>query len=305
MSLLDGDRPIYIKKIPPPPPAHGGAWKEAYADFVTAMMAFFLLLWLLNATTVDQKLGISNYFEPTGAIKGSSGSGGVFGGTSMTDPGVDPKPGKTMEKLVGTESEIENELENQTKQVKKHDKVKSATPAEVEREQQELEKVERAMKQALFDLPQLAALKNSMMVEVTDQGLLIQVVDQKGSALFVGGSSKLTPLAQKLLKLVASMVKRLPNKIEISGHTDAAAYNGPRGRTNWELSLERANAARRELLRNGIPAARFDSVVGRADKVPLLKDNPTSPRNRRISVVMLREKKELKKDDKPRPPRIF
>ncbi|MEL0113495.1 MAG: flagellar motor protein MotB, partial [Rickettsiales bacterium] len=105
MSLTEEERPIFIRKIPPPPPpAHGGAWKVAYADFVTAMMAFFLLLWLLNATTVEQKQGISNYFEPTGAIKGSSGSGGVFGGVSMTDPGVEKTPGQTQEMTVGSDS---------------------------------------------------------------------------------------------------------------------------------------------------------------------------------------------------------
>ena len=98
MSLEEEKRPLFIKKIPPPPPpAHGGAWKVAYADFVTAMMAFFLLLWLLNATTADQKQGISKYFEPTGAIKGSSGSGGVFGVISMTEEGIEKRPGQTEE----------------------------------------------------------------------------------------------------------------------------------------------------------------------------------------------------------------
>ena len=160
MSLVDEEeRPVFIKKIPPPPPpAHGGAWKVAYADFVTAMMAFFLLLWLLNATSDDQKQGISNYFEPTGETKGSSGSGGLFGGISMTDPGVEKKPGQTQEERVGTDAQVNNELETQTKQVKKHDKPKSATPAEVKRELDELRRAERAIKQALFDLPQLVAL---------------------------------------------------------------------------------------------------------------------------------------------------
>ncbi|MEC7657736.1 MAG: flagellar motor protein MotB, partial [Pseudomonadota bacterium] len=116
MSLEEEKRLLFIKKIPPPPPpAHGGAWKVAYADFVTAMMAFFLLLWLLNATTADQKQGISNYFEPTGAIKGSSGSGGVFGGNSMTEEGIEKRPGQTEEITVGSDSQVENELEKQTR----------------------------------------------------------------------------------------------------------------------------------------------------------------------------------------------
>lgn len=306
MSLTEEERPLFIKKIPPPPPpAHGGAWKVAYADFVTAMMAFFLLLWLLNATTVDQKLGISNYFEPTGAIKGSSGSGGVFGGVSMTDPGVEQTPGQTQELTVGSDSPIENELEKKTKQVEKHDKAISATPAEIRREQEELEEVENAIKQALFELPQLSALKDSLKVEVTDQGLQIQLVDQRGTSLFVPGSAQLTKHAEKLLFLAASFARPLPNEITISGHTDSAPFSGSNGRTNWELSLERANAARRELLKHKITSNRIESVVGRADKVPLLVDDPTSPQNRRISIVLLREKIEIKEEKPPEPPRIF
>lgn len=307
MSLTDEDeRPIYIKKIPPPPPpAHGGAWKVAYADFVTAMMAFFLLLWLLNATTVDQKMGISNYFEPTGAIKGSSGSGGVFGGISMTEEGVEQTPGQTQEMTVGSDSQVENELEKQTRQVETHDRAKSATPAEVKREEKEFERVERAIKQALFDLPQLSALKDSVQVKVTDKGLQIQLLDQAGTSLFQPGSARLTRNAELLLLLVANMVERMPNEITISGHTDAQPFSDDRGRTNWELSLERANAARRELLKHEIKDKRIDSVVGLADKVPLLADDPTSPQNRRISIVLLRDKIEIKKKAPPRPPRVF
>ena len=307
MSLNEEERPIFIKKIPPPPPpAHGGAWKVAYADFVTAMMAFFLLLWLLNATTVDQKQGISNYFEPTGAIKGSSGSGGVFGGVSMTDPGVEKRPGETQQMTVGADSQVENELERETRQVDEHDKVKSATPAEIEREQEELESAERAIKQAMIELPQLSALKDSVRVEVTDEGLLIQLVDQQGTSLFTAGSSRLTAQAEKLLILVANVAERLPNKIAISGHTDAAPFTGEGGRTNWELSLERANAARRELVKNSVSGQRIESVVGRADREPLIKDDPASPQNRRISIVLLREKKQIEQNDTPpEPPRIF
>ena len=113
MSLDGEERPIFVKKIPPPPPpGHGGAWKVAYADFVTAMMAFFLLLWLLNATTADQKQGVANYFEPSGALRGSSGSGGVFGGVSMSDPGVEQQPAETEERTVGSESQVEKACDN-------------------------------------------------------------------------------------------------------------------------------------------------------------------------------------------------
>ena len=307
MSLTDEEeRPIYIKKVPPPPPpAHGGAWKVAYADFVTAMMAFFLLLWLLNATTMEQKLGVSNYFEPTGAITGSSGSGSVFGGVSMTEDGVEKIPGETQEMTVGSDSQVENELEKQTRQIETHDLAKSATPAEVKREEKEFKRVERAIKQALFDLPQLSALKDSVHVELTDEGLQIQLLDQSGTSLFPPGSARLTRHAELLLLLVAKMIRRMPNEITISGHTDAASFSDSRSRTNWELSLERANAARRELLKHEVTGKRIDSVVGFADKMPLLVDNPTSPQNRRISIVLLRDKIEIKKKTPPKPPRVL
>ena len=307
MSLTDEEeRPIYIKKVPPPPPpAHGGAWKVAYADFVTAMMAFFLLLWLLNATTMEQKLGVSNYFEPTGAITGSSGSGGVFGGVSMTEDGVEKIPGETQEITVGSDSQVENELEKQTRQIKAHDRAKSATPAEVKREEKEFERVERAIKQALFELPQLSALRDSVQVELTDEGLQIQLLDQSGASLFPPGSTRLTRHAELLLLLVAKMIGPMPNEITISGHTDAASFSDSQGRTNWELSLERANAARRELLKHEVTGKRIDSVVGFADKIPLLVDNPTLPQNRRISIVLLRDKIEIKKKTPPKPPRVL
>ena len=269
------------------------------------MMAFFLLLWLLNATTMEQKLGVSNYFEPTGAITGSSGSGGVFGGVSMTEDGVEKIPGETQEITVGSDSQVENELEKQTRQIEAHDLAKSATPAEVKREEKEFKRVERAIKQALFDLPQLSALKDSVQVELTDEGLQIQLLDQSGTSLFPPGSARLTRHAELLLLLVAKMIRRMPNEITISGHTDAASFSDSRARTNWELSLERANAARRELLKHEVRGKRIDSVVGFADKMPLLVDNPTSPQNRRISIVLLRDKIEIKKETPPKPPRVL
>ena len=307
MSLVDNEeRPIFIKKIPPPPPpAHGGAWKVAYADFVTAMMAFFLLLWLLNATSDDQKQGISNYFEPTGETKGSSGSGGMFGGISMTDPGIEKKPGPTQEMRVGTDAQVSNELKNQTRQVKKHDKPKNASPAEVERELKELKQAERAIKQALFDIPQLTALKDSMKVEIRDEGLHIQLIDQEGKPLFLTGSSQMTDRAQKLMRLTAKIIDSMPNKITISGHTDSEPLNGGEGRTNWELSLDRANSARRELLSHNVSSNRIESVAGLADKAPLHANKPTDPQNRRISIILLREKRKVKKAAPPRPPRVL
>ncbi|MBO88367.1 MAG: chemotaxis protein MotB [Rickettsiales bacterium] len=306
MSLEGEERPIFVKKIPPPPPpGHGGAWKVAYADFVTAMMAFFLLLWLLNATTADQKQGVSNYFEPSGALRGSSGSGGVFGGVSMSDPGVEQQPAETEEKTVGSESQVENQRKNQTRQIEAHDKTINATPAEIRKEQKDFEKAEDAIRQALFDLPQLSALKDSINAEITDQGLQIQLLDQKGASLFQSGSARLTRQAKKLIRLVATIVKSLPNEITISGHTDSSSFSGPNERTNWELSMERANSARRELQIHKIPDNRIESVVGLADKLPLLASVPKNSVNRRISIVLLRQKRKINEEKPPRPPRVL
>ena len=306
MSLEGEERPIFIKKIPPPPPpGHGGAWKVAYADFVTAMMAFFLLLWLLNATTADQKQGVANYFEPSGALRGSSGSGGVFGGVSMSDPGVEQQPAETEERTVGSESQVENERKNQTRQVEAHDKTKNATPAEIQKEQKDFEQAEDAIRQALFDLPQLSALKDSINAEITDQGLQIQLLDQKGKSLFKSGSARLTRPGEKLIRLVAKIASRLPNEITISGHTDSVSFSGSNDRTNWELSMERANSARRELQTHQIPDKRIESVVGLADKLPLLSNAPKNMANRRISIVLLREKRKINKEKPPKPPRVL
>jgi chemotaxis protein MotB len=154
-------------------------------------------------------------------------------------------------------------------------------------------------------LPHLSSLKGSVKVEVTDEGLHIQLLDQAGTSLFQSGSARLTRDAELLLLLVANMVQRMPNEITISGHTDATPYSDSQDRTNWELSLERANVSRRELLRHGVKGKRIASIVGFADKVPLLVDNPTSPQNRRVSILLLREKVEIKKKTPPKPPRVL
>ncbi len=306
MAALQDDRPIYIKRIPPPPPpGHGGAWKVAYADFVTAMMAFFLLLWILNATTVEQRQGISNFFEPVGAIKGSSGSGGVFGGISATEPGSEEKPGETPQLTLGTQAEVENELERQSKIAKKSDTAKTAVPRDIRDEEAQFEAARKTIKKILEELPELAELKDSVLIDVADEGLRIQLVDQDRMAMYASGSARLNPRGERLLRLVAEVIERLPHKIAIAGHTDATPFRDGSGRTNWELSLDRANASRRALVRFGIPEERIATVVGKADKEPLDKEDPYSPRNRRISIVLLREQPKKGLREIPEPPRIF
>ncbi len=309
---------IIIKKVKKGGHAahHGGAWKVAYADFVTAMMAFFLLLWLLNATTEEQRKGISNYFAPESVSRNSSGSGGVLGGnqasrqdqaaSSPNTPGVlVPIPqasgGQTQEaedSSSASESEEENyaNTDEPSENVLPMDQADSVGEGGAEGyhdvvregEEQSFAEVETAMLKALDESPQLHKLADNLLIDRTDEGLRIQMIDQDQVAMFSLGSAKMNDHTKELLKRMAAILSRLPNKISVTGHTDATPYSTPEGYGNWELSSDRANASRRALMQAGIPASQFARVVGKADQEPLLPKDPTNSRNRRISIVVLR-----------------
>lgn len=271
---------------------HGGAWKVAYADFVTAMMAFFLLLWLLNAVTEEQLTGISNYFAPSMASKSASGAGGLLGGqvigegaqVSMTSspslvqhlppssigPGGEDMTSAATEPMEGmSEEDFREKL--------------------AEREQQKFDKAKEVLDNALKGIPELKQYQGSMMVDNTPEGLRIQITDQEGLAMFPSGSSAMFGHTKALLDLVSRIINQMPNKISITGHTDAIPFRDPSGYTNWELSADRALASRRALLSSGVPEERIDRIVGRASSEPLVQDDPKAPRNRRISIILLRE----------------
>ncbi|MCA1907585.1 MAG: flagellar motor protein MotB [Magnetospirillum sp.] len=272
--------------------AHGGAWKVAYADFVTAMMAFFLLLWLLNAVTEEQLTGISNYFAPSMASKSASGAGGILGGQvigqgaqvsqtsspslvqhlppSSIGPGGEDLTSAATEPMEGmSEEEFKEKL--------------------AEREQQKFDKAKDVLENALKGIPELQKFEGSLLVDNTPEGLRIQITDQEGLAMFPSGSSAMFGHTRALLDLVSRIVNQMPNKISITGHTDAIPFRDPSGYTNWELSADRALASRRALLMSGVPEDRVDRVVGRASSEPLVVDDPKAPRNRRISIILLRE----------------
>jgi chemotaxis protein MotB len=298
MSLdsLDDGPEIFVKRIKVQEEGHhGGAWKVAYADFVTAMMAFFLLLWLLNATTEDQKQGISNYFEPIGAVKGSTGSDGMLGGISATDPGPIPEPGQTESTSVARDSTQQAKNEQDKKKGNPEDTTKSKTETpgvDPAHEQQQLEAAKSAIQQALSQIQELQQLSQSVLVDIVPQGLRIQLLDSERNPLFEPGSEYLNENGRKLIAMVSEVIQRVSNNIAITGHTDAGEFKGPNGQTKWELSIRRANSARRALRANRIPDGRVKSVDGKADTELLEKDNPTSPRNRRIAVLLLREAKQ-------------
>jgi len=306
--------PVIIKKIKKggAAPHHGGAWKVAYADFVTAMMAFFLLLWLLNVTTDVQKRGIADYFDPSVASKSISGAGGVLGGISMgpqgsqsnssSRPNLSPSV-ESMRQPTDGEDGSQDGAPSKTTQddggsadpggrPTAEKPIEQITEAELqqrlaEKENKQFAAAEFALRQAIQDVPDLKNLADNLIIDRTPEGLRIQIVDQDKRSMFALGSAQMDDSAQKLVALVAQVVQKLPNNISITGHTDAAPYAFGRNYGNWELSADRANASRRELLNDGVPVDRIDKVVGMADHDLLDPADPRSPRNRRISIVLL------------------
>ncbi|MBC7906917.1 MAG: flagellar motor protein MotB [Rhodospirillaceae bacterium] len=271
---------------------HGGAWKVAYADFVTAMMAFFLLLWLLNAVTEEQLTGISNYFAPSMASKSQTGAGGMLGGQVIGQGAMQSNtssPSLVQHLPPASIGPGGEDLTSQNTEPMEGMGEKEFKEALAEREQSKFEKAKTVMEGALKAIPELKQFQGSFLVDNTPEGLRIQITDQEGLAMFPSGSSAMFGHTRSLLDLVGRVVNQLPNKIAISGHTDGIPFRDPSGYTNWELSADRALASRRALLASGVPEDRIDRVVGRADVDPLVVDNPKGPRNRRISIILLRE----------------
>ena len=307
----DENKPIIIKKVKKGGGHghHGGAWKVAYADFVTAMMAFFLLLWLLNATTEEQKRGIADYFSPSSVAPSSSGAGGVLGGQSMDMEGQlnsDRSPtGITISIPTSTEEKDPDEAGEETASGTGSDpgeqSAEGSDPAGLSsedlekemaaREAEQFEEAETALRQAIEGVPELQELAENLLVDQTPEGMRIQIVDRDKTSMFPSGSASMLPRTRQLMGLVADAISRTPNRVAIKGHTDSTAFSSGSGYSNWELSTDRANASRRALIEAGLTASRIESVAGRADQEPLIPEDPTSPQNRRISIILLRETK--------------
>ncbi|MGB0720010.1 MAG: flagellar motor protein MotB [Bdellovibrionales bacterium] len=284
------DQPIIIKKIVKGGGHHGGAWKVAYADFVTAMMAFFLLLWLLNVTTEEQKNAISNYFDPTHprVSESTSGAGGVMGGLSVN---VEGAMVSTVQPI--TPPPTQQSTMNAARANAEPQNLKSAIEeAEEElraQEEKELDDIKEKIEQAIQQSPELAALAENLMIDMTPEGLRIQVIDQEGKPMFPSGSARMFEKTRALMEQVAKIIQAVPNEISVRGHTDSIPFGKGADYTNWELSTDRANASRRVLEQADIPTERLNNVVGKADTEHLLPDDPSSARNRRISIILLRE----------------
>ncbi len=280
--------PIIIKKVKKGGHGHhGGAWKVAYADFVTAMMAFFLLLWLLNATTDEQKQGIADYFTPASLSRQTSGSDGVMGGTTFSPEGA----ATNQSARVGMTVTIPSEGTDADTTGPNGGPATEEQLAELlaKREKEQFEAAEQALRQAIEQVPDLRELAKNLLIDETPEGLRIQLVDQKGKSMFALGRAEMHAHTRKLIALVADAVAQLPQEIAIKGHTDAAPFVTKSGYSNWELSTDRANASRRALVQAGLAPERISSVAGRADQEPLKPRAPFDPQNRRISIILLRQ----------------
>ena len=283
--------PIVIKKVKKVVGGghHGGAWKVAYADFVTAMMAFFLLMWLINTTSPEQKRGIADFFAPASVSQTTSGSGGILAGTALAESGVRHAEGApVMMRSSGPSNAEEPGAQTNSGAGELEPSPGALARAKALREDTQFDKAEQSIRQAIQDMPDIAELSKNVLMEKTPEGLRIQIVDQEGRSMFAPGEARLTERAQRLIAAVSGVVLDMPNRVSISGHTDMSAP--PRkGYSNWELSSDRANAARKILSANGVPGDRIYQVSGKADSEPLFPDDPDQPGNRRISITLLRE----------------
>ena len=289
-QMASKDAPVVIKKIKKGGGHghHGGAWKVAYADFVTAMMAFFLLMWLLNTTSPEQKRGIADYFAPASVSESKSGAGGVLGGTAVGQDGDKNEGSMSFVQQMSPETPAQADQE-QSKTASLSDVNDAALKKEMaKRENDAFQSAAQSLRQALQDMPELAELSKNIMVDQTPEGLRIQLIDQEGRSMFESASAKPNARALTLLRAVSKVINQLPNRISITGHTSANPEKG-KGEGDWSLSAARANSSREVLQASGVPADRVALVAGKASTEPLYPDEPTLAGNRRIAIVLLRE----------------
>ena len=276
-------QPIIIKRIKKSGHgAHGGAWKIAYADFVTAMMAFFLLMWLLGSTAEGDKKGIADYFNSPLKVSLLGGGSGSGDSSHVLKGG-----GTDLSRSAGQVKQGDIEAPRKTLQLKalKADQRR----AEIAR----LEALKQKVEEALAASPKLAAMKSQIRLDMTRDGLRIQIVDEQNRAMFDSGSSVVKPYMRELLREIGSVLAEVPNRLTLEGHTDASPFGaGERGYSNWELSSDRANASRRELNGGGLPEDRVLLVQGLASSVLFDPDEPQSPVNRRISIIVMNREAE-------------
>ena len=287
--MAASDQPIVIKKVKKGGGGghHGGAWKVAYADFVTAMMAFFLLMWLINTTSPEQKRGIADYFAPASVSQTQSGAGGILAGTALGNDGAKSAGSSDVIEELAPSSRNPNDGDS-----KDGSKEKTAADLEQEanqkREEAAFASAAQSLRQALQEMPELAELSKNIIIDETPEGLRIQLVDQEGRSMFNQGAVQPNDRAKLLLRAVSKVINQLPNRISIYGHTSASA-GGAKPETDWQLSANRADASRKVIQSAGVDPDRVYQVSGKAASEPLYPDDPMLPGNRRIAIVLLRE----------------
>lgn len=277
----EGQRPIVVKRIKKVAGGHhGGAWKIAYADFVTAMMAFFLLMWLLGSTAKGDLVGISEYFKTPlkVAMQGGSGSGDS---SSVIQGG-----GEDLTRRAGQVKKGDSPPANKTYDLQ------AARAALAREESARLSALKGRIESAIEVNPMLKKYQNQLLLDITSEGLRIQIVDEKNRPMFAMARAELQPYTKEILHIIGMVLNEVPNKIGISGHTDSTPYGSDTGYSNWELSSDRANASRREMMLGGLADDKVLRVVGLASAANLDAKDPFNPINRRISIIVMNKRTE-------------
>jgi chemotaxis protein MotB len=289
--MASRDAPVVIKKVKKVVGGghHGGAWKVAYADFVTAMMAFFLLMWLINTTSPEQKRGVADYFAPASVSSSSSGAGGILAGTAVGDEGVQSAGAMAFIEQLAPEAPNMQDRDGQSTTSGDLSKSSEDELREelLKREEESFRSAAESLRQALQDMPELAELSKNILIDQTPEGLRVQLIDQEGRSMFDAGSARPNERARTLLRAIAKIINQLPNRISITGHTSASTAGG--AEKDWALSAQRADASRSILQGAGVDQDRIAQVSGKAAKEPLYPDDPTLAGNRRIAIILLRE----------------
>lgn len=260
---------------------HGGTWKVAYADFVTAMMAFFLVMWLVTSTPEEKLGGIADYFKNPSAVKGATstavpgrmGPGGAGDSPVKIFTQVRNPPGAGKAKTPGIGSGKDSQPRSD--------------PEKEKQDRRKLEDLRKVLTKAIASSQAMAPFKDQLLIDITPEGLRIQIIDAQNRPMFDLGSPELKPYTRALLVELATYLNDVPNRVAITGHTDTTPYRAKDGYTNWELSAERASAARRALVQGGLTDEKLARVVGLSSSVPFNRKDPADPKNRRISLVVL------------------
>jgi chemotaxis protein MotB len=277
----EGLRPIIVKRIKKGGGGHhGGAWKIAYADFVTAMMAFFLLMWLLGSTTKGDLNGISEFFKTPLKVAMSGGSGSGDSSSVIKGGGTD---------LSRRDGQVKNGNVDSPKRT--YD-LKAAKAALEQAEATRLKALKAKIEAIIESNPLLKKYKNQLLLDITSEGLRIQIVDEKNRPMFELARAELQPYTRDILHVIGLVLNEVPNRVGLSGHTDSTPYMNDAGYSNWELSTERANASRREMVKGGMADDKVLRVVGLGSAAHLDRNDPFSPTNRRISIIVMNKKTE-------------